>query len=786
MQAVEIEGYRIEDAGAVGQGVQLLRARQLVNDSPVLLQLWDGPVAPAQLAIRQLAVLRHPGLATVLDVGEASDGRAYAALAAPGGTSLRGRLTQGLDLADCLSLMRRLALILRFIESRCPLLPALDATEVFVDPQGRPLLTRLVPPAAQPASQPPLQRLLALGFEALTGRPPVAAALRLPEYLTRWQPLFELDPAAVGADEFLALLDQLEGRPRAAEPPPAGAPPPSAAPVETPVERPKLDPVRARASPVPAPKSEPASPTPDAPRSQPRPPAAAAAALGAPPRADERSTAPSKRLDAPAVASEPARPIAQGSALPPPSRMPLLLAAGLTLPLLGGLLWWALGRAPTPAAPAAQIQQAARPSPALDRRQAETAPHAGTPGPVVGFQPPDPDADWTPTSPVELDLAVLPTVEDPLERMLLLARTNLQAGRLVAPPGRNALDRYLQALRIEAENRAAQQGIAELAALCLRQAIDAQDFEPKLLALDCVDRVAAAHPAAAGVQQEAARYRQGEHDRALQSGREALASWRGSEAAQQFERAKRLRPESGEAQAGLSKAAALGRPGYRFRDALQTGGQGPDMVVLKGIAWGVSEIRVSDFEVYWAAAGRARFGTEMPACRDRESLLRSSRKRDWRDPDLPQGAEHPVVCVNFAMAQHYAEWLSAASGQTYRLPSLAEWRAVAGTPPGDCRANLRDQTAARVWNAREVTACSDGQAYTAPVGAAGEHGGLLGFWGNAAEWLVDCDGGNCRQRLAAGGSWFSTSSELEPRGFAAEPAFTTIGIRVVRDIPPLQ
>ena len=731
---------------------------------------------------------RRPFLQRVsLDVGEAADGRAYAALAAPGGLSLRARLTQGLDLADSLSLMRRLALILRFIESRCPLLPALDATEVFVDPQGRPLLTRLVPPPAETAGQRPLQRLLALGFEALTGRPPAGTPLRLPEYLARWQPLFELDPASAGAGEFLVLLDRLEGRPRAAEPPPAGPPPPpAAAPVEKPVEKPKLDPARAGARSVPAPKSAPASPAPDAPRSQPHPPAAATAAQGAAARADERSTAPSKRLDVPAVASEPARPIAQGSALPPPSRMPLLLAAGLTLPLLGGLLWWALGRAPTPAAPAAQIQPAARPSSALDRRLAETVPDARTPGPVVGFQPPDPDADWTPTSPVELDLAVLPTVEDPLERMLLLARTNLQAGRLVAPPGRNALDRYLQALRIEAENRVAQQGIADLAALCLRQAMDAQEFEPKLLALDCVDRVAAAHPAAAGVQQEAARYRQGEHDRALQSGREALAAWRGSEAAQQFERATRLRPESSEAQAGLSKAAALGRPGYRFRDALQAGGQGPDMVVLKGLAWGVSEIRVSEFEVYWAAAGRARFGTELPPCRDRESLLRSSRKRDWRNPDLAQGAEHPVVCVNFAMAQHYAEWLSAASGQTYRLPSLAEWRAVAGALPDACRANLRDQTAARVWNAREAAACNDGQAYTAPVGAAGEHGGLLGLWGNAAEWLVDCDGGNCRQRLVAGGSWFSTSGELEPRGFAAEPAFTTIGIRVVRDIPPLQ
>ncbi|SDD87333.1 SUMF1/EgtB/PvdO family nonheme iron enzyme [Aquimonas voraii] len=779
VQAVEIEGYRIEDAGAASQGVQLLRARQLVNDSPVLLQLWDGPVQPAQQAIRQLAVLRHPGLATVLDVGETVDGRAYAALAVADGQSLRQRLAQGLDLGDSLSLMRRLALILRFMESRCPLPPVLDPAEVFADAQGRPLLTRLLPPSTGSTSPRPLQRLLALGFEALTGRPPVAAELRLPEYLARWQPLFDLDPSAAGVGEFLAVLDQLEGKP-------AAAPPPAAPPaVQTPAPPQARKPVLAEAKLPPAPKSAPAPPA-SAPR--PRPPTAAAPAAaatqGADVHADERRTAPSRRLEALAGPADPARPSMHEAAPPPPSRIPLLLAAGLALPLLGGLLWWGLARTPSPPAPVARVQQAVPPSPVSSARLAERPLEAEASGSALGFQPPDPDADWIPTSPVDLDLAALPTVEDPLERLLLLARTNLQAGRLVAPPGRNALDRYLQALRIETENRAVQQGIAELAALCLRQAVDAQDFDPKLVALDCVDRVAAAHPAAAGVQQEASRYRQAEHDRAVLSGREALAAWRGREAIEQFERAKRLRPESREAQAGLSEATALGRPGYRFRDALQAGGHGPEMVVLKGLAWGVSEVRINEFEAYWEAAGRARFGTELPACRDRESLLRSSRKRDWRDPDFPQAPDHPVACVSFAMAQHYAEWLSTASGQSYRLPSLAEWRSVAAAPPTDCGANLRDQTAARVWNARDAAACSDGQAYTSPVGAAGEHSGLLGLWGNVAEWLVDCAGGNCRQRLAAGGSWFSSSTDLEPRGFAAEPAFTTIGIRVVRDIPP--
>lgn len=802
MQAVEIDGYRIEDASAPGQGVQLLRARQLVNDSPVLLQIWEGPAQPARLAIRQLAGLRHPGLATVLDVGETPEGRAYAALTAPAVPSLRLRLAQGLDLVDSLSLLRRLALIARFVESRCPLLPVLDAAEIFADAQGRPLLTRLWPPASSPEHHRPLQQLLALGFEALTGRPPADLSDTLPDYLARWQPLFGLDGRTAEVAELLALLDELEGKStsnhsRTGAAAGSAASPPSAAPAAAAHAASTALPVRSE---TPATVQATTAPPPGRPS-----PAAAAAAPGkrdsaataadrvvvsppAPepaPAADARRTGPSKRLEPEPKRAQLARSPGQTSAPSPPSRMPLLLAAGLALPLLGGLLWWGLASDTPSAAPEARAQgglEQARP--VASGAPSEPSTVSAVSQADIGFQAPDPEADWTPTSPIELDPTTLPTVEDPLERLLLLARTNLQAGRLVAPPGRNALDRYLQALRIEADHRATLQGIAELASLCLRQAMDAQEFEAKLSALACVDRVVAAHPVAGSVQQEAQRYRQGEHDRYVQTAGEALAAWRGREATQGFDQARRLLPDSTAAREGLARAEALGRAGYRFRDGLQNGAEGPEMLVVNGLAWAVSETRVSEFETYWTAAGGARFGADLPACRDRESLLRSSRRRDWRDPDFTQGADHPVACVSFAMAQHYAEWLSASSGQRYRLPSLAEWRAVAGAAPSGCKANLRDQTAARVWNARDPAACSDGFAHTAPVGSSGEQGALLGIWGNVAEWLADCEGASCRQRLAAGGSWFSAAGEVSPRGFAAEPAFTTIGIRVVREIPP--
>ena len=44
-------------------------------------------------------------------------------------------------------------------------------------------------------------------------------------------------------------------------------------------------------------------------------------------------------------------------------------------------------------------------------------------------------------------------------------------------------------------------------------------------------------------------------------------------------------------------------------------------------------------------------------------------QRTWLAPGFAQIPSQPVVCVTWADAQRYVEWLSRKTGQRYRLPS---------------------------------------------------------------------------------------------------------------------
>ena len=181
--------------------------------------------------------------------------------------------------------------------------------------------------------------------------------------------------------------------------------------------------------------------------------------------------------------------------------------------------------------------------------------------------------------------------------------------------------------------------------------------------------------------------------------------------------------------------------GAVFRDALKSGGEGPQMVVLptgsfqmgspatetgrwnnegpvrtvtisRRIAMGRYEVTFADYDRF----AEAKFFTRRP---DDEGWGRGRR---------------PVINVSQKDAKAYAAWLSAQTGKTYRLPSESEWEYAAragtrtlyswGDEIGVNRANCRG--CGSEWDDEQ----------TAPVGRFTANAfGLYDLHGNVWEWV---------------------------------------------------
>ncbi|MCY4026289.1 MAG: formylglycine-generating enzyme family protein [Acidobacteria bacterium] len=161
-----------------------------------------------------------------------------------------------------------------------------------------------------------------------------------------------------------------------------------------------------------------------------------------------------------------------------------------------------------------------------------------------------------------------------------------------------------------------------------------------------------------------------------------------------------------------------------------------------------------------------------------------------------------MIDVSWEDARAYAEWLSAETGERYRLPSEAEWEYAAragtttayswGADIGQNRANC-DGCGSR-WDNEQ----------TAPAGSfAANAWGLHDMHGNVWEWVEDCwhdsyaqapadgsawtRGGDCGRRVLRGGSWY-----LNPWGlrsalrswFGVRGRYRDVGFRLARTLTP--
>lgn len=196
-------------------------------------------------------------------------------------------------------------------------------------------------------------------------------------------------------------------------------------------------------------------------------------------------------------------------------------------------------------------------------------------------------------------------------------------------------------------------------------------------------------------------------------------------------------------------------------------------------------------------------------------LIASRRSdRSWRRPGFAQTDDHPVVGVSWADASAYVTWLAASTGQSYRLPSEAEWEYAARAGSGHryawgqvitrAHANFDDSPDLRrrhptAWRYRTHRG-------TCPAGLFDPNAwGLVNMHGNVEEWVEDdwhdtyagapSDGspwvspavedGSTRRKVVRGGSWTGTASDLRSAARASHPAgfaASWIGFRVARDL----
>ena len=439
-----------------------------------------------------------------------------------------------------------------------------------------------------------------------------------------------------------------------------------------------------------------------------------------------------------------------------------------------------------------------------------------------------------------------------------LGEEALNAGRLgVAGEPDQALTHFREALELRPGDMRANQGIAAVESALIRRAEQASDRDDYVGAARELDIAAKVRPPAPSVEDARARLAMQRIVRinALRdAGLSALTRQGGiDEARRHLAVMLRIAPAGDPATRELRERIDLAthyglfRPGQVFTDAMQGAVRGPQMVVVphgafrmgseenegqeserparnirfdRGFAMSRTEITVGEFRRFMQAtkhrarASRRGYST---AYDERSGNLVRRGNVDWQSDytGRPASDDMPVIHVSAKDAMAYAEWLSAQTGQRYRLPSEAEFEYALragnrgrfpwgdGPPPpraGNFTGALDVSPSGRRWR-NAFPGYGDGNWGPAPVATYRANAwGLHDMAGNVSEWVADCwhdtfrrapRGGEawinpgCRSRVVRGASWASAPEELRSawrQGSDANNTTARIGFRVVRDI----
>ena len=285
-------------------------------------------------------------------------------------------------------------------------------------------------------------------------------------------------------------------------------------------------------------------------------------------------------------------------------------------------------------------------------------------------------------------------------------------------------------------------------------------------------------------------------------------------------------------------ACAKAEPKSTCRDALKDGSPGPEMVVIPAgsflmgspddeperskdekqhpvdikepFAIGKYEVTVAQFRDFVEAKKGYRTEAERgDSCYGwKDGSWVKDKAFSWREVGFPQADDSPVVCVSWNDARDYTAWLSEQTGNTYRLPTEAEWeyaaRAGTATPffTGDCIKTDQANYAGTV----DYNDCGAKTGLyrqrTVPVGSLPANAwGLYEMAGNAWEWtcsayadpydgkekvcLSNNDANSGPYRVIRGGSWSTGPSGLRSAnrtGLAPSDRRANLGFRLAQDL----
>ncbi|MAI90069.1 SUMF1/EgtB/PvdO family nonheme iron enzyme [Ponticaulis sp.] len=207
-------------------------------------------------------------------------------------------------------------------------------------------------------------------------------------------------------------------------------------------------------------------------------------------------------------------------------------------------------------------------------------------------------------------------------------------------------------------------------------------------------------------------------------------------------------------------------------------------IVSETLAVAQVETSISDFRAFLTATNRSAPTGCFTHVAGSQSIWSYGSSASFDAPGYDVSDDMPAVCVSFDEAQTFAQWMSDRTGENYRLPTAEEWLAIAGEAGSalmSCGANFADETLGAEDVQTSLFSCSDGSAFTtSPSGD-----GVSGMYGNVAEWVVDCDEGDCSRRLAMGGSWVSGPEQIRSsfrEVFSPNSRSSTLGFRLVREV----